>query len=197
MTPGMQATERLEIEPLAAWHAALLFEVLQDTRMYELIPTAPPASVSALEARYRMLEGRSSPDGTEQWLNWAVRWRGGGAYLGRLEATIRQAETALIAYEVAPQHWGQGIGREACQWLVQELVEAYGVCEVRAEVDTRNLASIRLLEALGFELTARKDNADWFKGAASHEYTYCWRPAVAATRRSKQLCVHRRRRSEF
>ena len=175
MRRSMCGTERLEIEPLVARHAAVLYEVLRDTRIYEFMPTDPPASVEALEARYRMLEGRSSPDGSEAWLNWAVRWRDGGAYVGRLEATVRPDGTALIAYEISPREWGKGIGREACRWLVNELVVEYGVGEVRAEVDTRNLASIRLLENLGFARSGATENADWFKGATSHEYKYSWR----------------------
>jgi len=177
MEHGAPGTERLEIEPLVAAHAAALFVALRDPRVYEFIPASPPAGAEQLEARYRMLETRSSPDGSEAWLNWAVRWRDGGEYVGRLEATVRSDGTALIAYELSPECWGKGVGSEAARWLLDELAAAHGVREVRAEVDTRNLASIRLLERLGFERVGLKENADWFKGATSHEYTYRWRPA--------------------
>jgi RimJ/RimL family protein N-acetyltransferase len=127
-----------------------------------------------------MLESRSSPDGREAWLNWAVRARDRVAYLGRLEATVRRDGSALIAYEFDPNYWGQGFAGEACRWLLGELAMAHGVREVRAEVDTRNTASIRLLERLSFERIAYKENADSFKGAPSHELTFRLRVAAEA-----------------
>lgn len=43
---------------------------------------------------------------------------------------------------------------------------------VGTEIDTRNTASTRLVEALGFALVALTPNADFFKGTASDEYRY-------------------------
>ena len=47
-----------------------------------------------------------------------------------------------------------------------------GATEVRAELDTRNVASIALLERLGLKRGAFKKNADHFKGSESDEWTY-------------------------
>jgi len=46
------------------------------------------------------------------------------------------------------------------------------VREVRALLDTRNDASSRLLERLGFQRVQLIKNADDFKGAPSDEYEY-------------------------
>jgi ribosomal-protein-alanine N-acetyltransferase len=46
------------------------------------------------------------------------------------------------------------------------------VSRVAAEIDTRNTASIHLVEALGFARVATTPGADFFKGAASDEYRY-------------------------
>ena len=58
-------TSRLWIEPLIPAHATRLYERLQDERLYEFIPQNPPASLQALEDRYRALSSRRSPDGRE------------------------------------------------------------------------------------------------------------------------------------
>ena len=68
-------TERLLLEPLMPEHAALLFEDLADERLYRFIPTDTPESAEALERRYRKLSSRRSPDGSEVWLNFAMRLR--------------------------------------------------------------------------------------------------------------------------
>jgi len=49
---------------------------------------------------------------------------------------------------------------------------SYKVSRVGTEIDTRNTASTRLVEALGFALVALTPNADFFKGTASDEYRY-------------------------
>jgi len=46
------------------------------------------------------------------------------------------------------------------------------VYSARAYVDTRNKASIRLLERLGFERVDATKDADFFKGESSDEYVY-------------------------
>ena len=48
----------------------------------------------------------------------------------------------------------------------------YKVSRVAAEIDTRNVASIHLVEALGFTRVAMAPNADFFKGTVSDEYRY-------------------------
>ncbi len=45
-------TRRLVIEPLRAEHAAELFTLLCDPRIYEFIPEDPPVTEQALKARF-------------------------------------------------------------------------------------------------------------------------------------------------
>jgi len=165
-------TERLHLEPLRRSHAAELFEVLSDERLYHNIPHDPPATLAALNARYERLETRRSAKGDERWLNWVVRSKSDGRCMGRIEVTIRQDAGAHLAYEIGPAYWRQGIATEACRRLIRALFEEGGVTEVMAEVDTRNLPSIRLLERLGFTREGLRPNADFFKGRASDEWTY-------------------------
>jgi len=164
-------TPRLRLEALRAEHAAVLFDGLSAPRNYHYLPTDPPRDAAALAARYRLLEARRSPDGTEHWLNWAVI-PDEGFPVGVVQATVREDGTALLAYELAPQAQGRGYATESCTEVVERLFADYGVSEVLAEVDTRNVPSIALLERLGFERVAFRPHADYFKGAASDEYTY-------------------------
>ncbi len=166
-------TARLCLEPLVRQHAAAFYPLLQDERIYQFIPQTPPGSLEELERRYELLERRASPDGEEKWLNWALRLRSNQHYIGQLQATVLGDGTGLISYQLLSVYWGQGYAHEACTWLLRELA-TMNVDVVRAEVDTRNLASIRLLDRLGFKRVRFTANADWFKGASSHEYTYRW-----------------------
>jgi RimJ/RimL family protein N-acetyltransferase len=73
---------------------------------------------------------------------------------------------------IFPLFWQQGYAKEGCGCLLNHLFKDYGVSVVSAEIDTRNIASISLVEALGFKRMSTQANADFFKGAVSHEYRY-------------------------
>ena len=164
-------TERLRLEPLRVSHATELFELLSDDRMYIFVPQEPPATLAALTRRFALLETRRSPDGSEDWLNWAVRSQADGVCVGCIQVTIRRDGRAQLAYELGLPYWGRGFSTEACGCVIEALF-ADGISEVWAELDTRNLASMRLLERLGFRRGTLRRNADFFKGSESHEWTY-------------------------
>lgn len=167
------ATERLNYEPLGAEHASLLFPELRDEALYRFIPQNPPASVEALTARFERLEREPhSPDGDERWLNWVMRDRASGSYVGTLEATVSPARSALVAYFVFASHQRRGYAKEGLRALVDHLFATYQVDAVIAEIDTRNIASISLVAALGFACIARTTDADFFKDSASDEYRF-------------------------
>jgi [ribosomal protein S5]-alanine N-acetyltransferase len=165
-------TARLLLEPLVVGHAAALFEAIQSPNLYTYIPQNPPSSPEALKTRFEALSGRRSPDGHEDWLNWALHQRTTGVYVGTVQATIRADQTALLAYMIFVPFWRQGYARESCARVLAHLFEDYHVSRVAAEIDTRNTASIRLVEALGFTRVATTPGADFFKGATSDEYRY-------------------------
>lgn len=164
-------TERLRLEPLRETHAAELFEIFSDPAMYRYVPQDPPESLEKLEARYKFLEARSSPDGDEAWLNWAARLKSDGICVGTVQVTLPRDGRAQLAYEIGAPYWRRGYATEACRRVIEALFEQ-GASEVRAELDTRNAASIALLERLGFKRGSLKKNADHFKGSESDEWTY-------------------------
>jgi RimJ/RimL family protein N-acetyltransferase len=170
-------TERLLFEPLLPKHASLFHGALADERLYRFIPADAPESVGALRTRYRKLASRRSPDGSEAWLNFAVRLRqdgsrAGASYVGTLEATVYPDRSARVAYTVFVPFWGRGYAREGCARLLEHLIEDYGVRVVAAEMDTRNAASVSLAEALGFQRVGTTPGAEHFKGSVSDEYRY-------------------------
>jgi ribosomal-protein-alanine N-acetyltransferase len=58
-----------------------------------------------------------------------------------------------IGYILHPDHWGRGLAREALTAVIRAGFELGGLDEIRADVDPRNEASLRLLERLGFVRT--------------------------------------------
>ena len=165
-------TERLGIEPLVPAHAAETFGPLGDESLYRFIPQDPPQALDALIARYGRLASRRSPDGTEAWLNRVMRDRVSTEIVGTLEATVTPDHVAAIAYVVVVPHQRRGYAAEGVAGMIDHLVSALRVTRLRADVDTRNAASIALQRRLRFTRIAFTRDADHFKSATSDEYRY-------------------------
>lgn len=165
------AAGELVLEPLRPDHAGRLFDGLADPALYRFIPQQPPADAAALRARFERLAARRSPAGDQAWLNWAIRLPD-GRHAGLVEATVGSTGAADIAYFVFRECQGQGIGRRAVGAVVAALAAEPAVTAIGASIDTRNTASIALVEALGFARTGLIRDADQFKGGPSDEYRY-------------------------
>jgi RimJ/RimL family protein N-acetyltransferase len=164
-------SERLVLEPLLPHHAARTFALWQDERLYTFTPVKPPTELDSLEARYRKLATRRSPDGTEAWLNWFAREKVSGEYVAHIQVTVGPDLSARLGYFTFAPHWRRGYAYEGCQAVIHWLLER-GVAELVAEIDTRNVASIRLIEKLGFRRIAYVPNAGLIRGAESDDYRY-------------------------
>lgn len=78
---------------------------------------------------------------------------------------------ALIAYETFVPFQRRGIAATAVGAMLAHLKHE-GLKSARALVDTRNAASLALLERLQFRRLRLIRNADRFKGASSDEFEY-------------------------
>jgi RimJ/RimL family protein N-acetyltransferase len=168
--PPIIQTSRLRLEPLLARHAAALFPLFQDPDLYVFLPQDPPTSRDLLEQRYSRLESRRSGDGRELWLNWV-------GFIAQVpaafvEASVLADRTVQIAYFVFRPGQRQGFGKEAVLGVLSHLRRSLGATRAKALVDTRNQASIALLESCKFVRVRMIANADAFKGSTSDEYEY-------------------------
>jgi RimJ/RimL family protein N-acetyltransferase len=127
-----------------------MFRVLTDPVIYEY-ENAPPESVEWLRARFKRLESRLSPDGSEQWLNWVLR-DASNALIGYVQATVYPGHRAGIAYVLESASWGGGLASEAVDCMIAELADRYGVRHLSAVLKRDNGRSMRLLERKGFTL---------------------------------------------
>jgi len=136
------------LEPLVAAHAHEMFFVLSDAAIYEF-ENEPPPSEAWLADRYARLESRVSTDGTQAWLNWAVRLPS-GELAGYMQATVLPSRAALVAYELASRFWRKGIGSSAVSTTLEELRSNYSVRLFVAVYKAANNRSQGLLRRLGF-----------------------------------------------
>ena len=83
---------------------------------------------------------------------WAV-WEG-DRFVGHAEVKdTTDIEGHEIVYALSADVWGRGLGSELASTLVSYCFDVLGLDEVHATVDARNLASLAVLEKVGFVRT--------------------------------------------
>jgi len=167
---GPAPTPRLAFEPLAPSHAADAAPFLAEPAMWRYIPRPPPTAEDVAR-RFAIVSVVERPNG-DRWRNWLLRRRADAQAIGLVETTLSCDRSAYLAYFVFVPFQRQGYAREACAATLAYLREGCGVARVDAEVDTRNAASQRLLEGLGFTRDAALHPADPIGGEPAWDYRY-------------------------
>ena len=166
----MFLSSRLSFEALTEQHADELFEAFLPPQIYDFLPELPPRSLESMREEYREFSSGAPAGSGEIWLNRAVRDTSTQCAIGKLQATVFSDGLLWIGYKFTPVTAGRGLGTEAVQWLVAVLSARLPNKPVLAAVDTRNTASVRVLQKAGFNLL-RREPAD-IRGCPSEDYVF-------------------------
>ncbi|GGP31478.1 acetyltransferase [Streptomyces variabilis] len=182
-TPELH-TARLRLRPFADDDTAPLYALHSDPqvlRYWDSPPWTEPARAQRFLATCRRIE----EEGTGARL--AVERDSDGAFVGwcGLIEWNPDFRSAVLCYVFDREVWGRGYATETVRGLLRWGFETLDLNRVRADVDTRNGASARVLEKLGFvrEGTLREDcvvdgdvSDSWVYGLLRRE----WRPVEGA-----------------
>ena len=144
-------TDRLRVEALSEDHAAAMLSVLDDDRLYAYNAAAHYVTVEALRANYRRLVS-GSPLPEIIWWNFILFRHESPTPIGYVQATLMpEQRLGQVAYVLSPAHWGHGYATEALIWLLGEIARRGDIDQVQAQIDERNLASIAVVQRVGFK----------------------------------------------
>jgi RimJ/RimL family protein N-acetyltransferase len=178
-TPTLE-TDRLRLRPVTDADADALFAMHSSAQVLRYWDS-PPWTDPARAQRFVTASRTMAEDGTGVRL--AIDRRAAdSSFLGwcSLSRWNPEYRSAAMGYCFAEEAWGQGYATEAARALLAWAFGTLDLNRVQAETDTRNLASARVLEKLGFvrEGTLREDcvvNGDvsdsWVYGLLRREYT--------------------------
>jgi ribosomal-protein-alanine N-acetyltransferase len=187
------STARLRLRPFASFDAAALFALQSNAyvlRYWDAPPWSEPSRAERFIATCQQISAEGSgarlaidrvsdrsddPDGDHAFIGWCslTRWN-------------PDHRSASLGYCLDDAAWGQGYATEAARGVLQWAFDTLDLNRVQAETDTRNTASARVLEKLGFirEGTLREDcvvNGDvsdsWVYGLIRRD----WRASGAGT----------------
>jgi len=163
------STDRLVLEPITTAHAEEIHALFSDEELHRFVPFEP-LSLEDQRAQCATWQSRRSPDGKELWLNWAARYR--EQVIGHFQIGVENDGVGVLGYLVARAWQRQGFAAEALRAVMTFARERLHVVEYKAWIDTRNCASVALVERLGLQQIAVVQAADFFKGAQSDEYVF-------------------------
>ena len=137
------------------------------------MPQDPPTDIVLFREKIKFLEARISRDQTEYWLNWVCFEQKEKNIIGQIEASLQMdCSLAYLAYFTFPKYWKLGYAIEGCKAIINHLFDEWGAKKIMIEIDTRNIASINMVERLGAKRVGVKEKADYFKDSWSDEYVY-------------------------
>lgn len=113
--------------------------------------------------RYWSTMPHASIEVTRPWLQRMIdRSASGGEdfvieFEGRVVGDVGAGRLPEFGFMVHPDYWGRGIATEASRAFIDHAFEATTVDQLTADVDPRNLASLRVLGKLGFVEAGRAE----------------------------------------
>jgi RimJ/RimL family protein N-acetyltransferase len=164
-------SERLILRPFAAGDSTALAAYRSDPDVARFQSWDAPVTVAAASA---LIAELAAGDPHEPgWFQWAVERIDEPGLVGDLGVNLLEDERqAAIGYTMAPAFQGRGYASEAVARMLDHLFAKQGLHRVSAECDTRNGASVRLLERLGFRREAHLRSSTWSKGEWCDDYLY-------------------------
>src|SRR5262245_36461555 len=94
---------------------------------------------------------------------WATIYKEAGKFIGRcglLPWTIEGQQEVEVAYTIAQEYWGHGLGTEAAQAILQYGFIQLNISRLICLIDPENIASQRVAEKIGMTLEKRSDFED-------------------------------------
>lgn len=138
-------TDRLLLRQLENEDAGSLHAALSDPAVMHWWSSGPHTTLAQSEAYVAR-----NAEISDSWRCWAITERGGEA-LGWVVLIAKRPGVQEIGYILRSDCWGRGYAREAVDRVICHAFNDLGQRRIAADTDPDNVASIRLLQSLGFQ----------------------------------------------
>ena len=147
-------TPRLRLRALVDTDATALFAIYKDPEAMRYWSHPAMTDIAEAEALLRAIESHAGP---QTLFEWGIARREDDLVIGTctLHRIDRQHRRAELGYILRRDLWGRGLAHEALTALVNHAFGALGLHRLEADIDPRNVGSIRSVERLGFKLEGR------------------------------------------
>ena len=169
-TPTLN-TPRLRLRPFAQTDTDAVFALQSSARVLRYWD-APPWTSRAQAERFIAVCGQMEQEGAGARL--AIEHAADNVFIGwcSLAKWDPVFRSARLGYCLDDAAWGQGFATEAAGAMLQWAFDTLDLNRVQAECDTRNTASSRVLEKLGFVREGRLREDCIVNGEVSDSWVY-------------------------
>jgi len=158
--PVILETTRLILRHQVVEDLDALWALYCNPEITKYIPDAPRAYAEAREELEWHRHGH--PKYPELGL-WATIHKESGKFIGRcglLPWTIDGQREVEVAYTIAQEYWGQGLGTEAARGILEYGFTTLHLSRLICLIDPENIASQRVAEKIGMTLEKKVDGID-------------------------------------
>lgn len=158
-------TKRLSIRPLSDSDKDSFVAYRQDPEIARFQSWDTTYSLQQATDLIKAQSGLELPT-RDEWLQLAIHEILSGDMVGDLALHNLQNEDAdyEIGFTISKEHQGKGFAKEAASRLIDFLFLDHDATKLIAQTDQRNIASMRLLNSLGFLQDPAKSCNEDFKG---------------------------------
>lgn len=176
-------TERLVLREITLDDATFWLRNFADPEVVELTAFEPPADLEGAKEEILRYALRPFAQGTG--IRWGISFRGSNDLLGTLgyHQWVREGGNhARIGYEILREQRRKGLMTEAMRAVLDYGFDTMSLNRVEALIDPINVASIRLVEGLGFRREGVLRENTHFRGRFIDDAVYAllareWRAA--------------------
>lgn len=147
--PTLQ-TQRLILREITSDDALDVFQIRSD---YQVTRYNTGSPYTTIEQARRLIESIRNGYKNEDELRWGITFKGVGRVIGMVGFNYwhRRDRRASVGYDLAREHWGQGIMSEALRAVIHFGFTRMDLNRIEADCTVENEASARLLLRLGFQ----------------------------------------------
>ena len=146
-------TSRLILRPFESSDAQSAFEWFGDPVVMRFTPTGPDKSIEETITRLAGYQNHQKAHGFSKWL---ILERDSGAAIGDSGlSALPEYGWVDLGFRFAQPWWGKGLATEVASAWVRAGLDEFRLGQLGAFVHPENLASIRVLEKVGFHAERR------------------------------------------
>lgn len=143
-------SERLRLRELLPEDVSAIIKHFGNAEVVKFIEMQP---VRTQEQANEWLKWMGDFYASQDGVRWAIERKSDGQFVGSagLHHWSREHHYAEIGYDITSQYWGEGYATEVARTIVEFAWQALKLNRIEADVMQGNIASMRVLEKLGFQ----------------------------------------------
>ena len=164
-------TERLRFRQLLMADALEVFQLRSDERVNKFLTRS---EYQTRDEAGTFINKINRGIHNNEWIYWAITFKEVNKLIGTICLWNFEPENyrAEIGYELHPDHWGQGIMKEAMPAIISFAFSTIKLHSIEADVDPGNNQSVLLLEKNGFIKEGHFKEATFFNGRFADRAVY-------------------------